>query len=202
MLAINEEFVSYQGEGMQAGVKMYFVRLQGCSVGCHFCDTKYTWKSKTPEVKEEDIVKRAKESGCEWVCLTGGEPLEQDIRLLLICLKAANLKIQVETSGMFTSKELRKIDWVTVSPKNLFAVKGIEFLRSIMSYCDELKCVITKEEDVDFYIKYFKDIAFDVPYKIFQPVDNSPQIADMLLKRDDIGEWRVRCQEQKILELR
>ena len=52
MLAINEEFYSVQGEGANTGVLQYFVRTQGCAVGCYFCDTKYTWKASEATVKE------------------------------------------------------------------------------------------------------------------------------------------------------
>ena len=187
---------------MMAGTKMYFVRTQGCSVGCHFCDTKYTWTKDQQTTDEMDIVNRAKKSGVKWVCITGGEPLEQDLALLTVYLKANGFKIQIETSGMFYQSYLKRVDWITVSPKNLFARKGVEFSRAIMDHCNELKCVVTKNGDVDFYIDYFRNLGANVDYKIFQPVDNSPEIAKMLLDRGDIDDWRVRCQEQKILNLR
>ena len=111
---------------MMAGTKMYFVRTQGCSVGCHFCDTKYTWTKDQQTTDEMDIIKRAKKSGVKWVCITGGEPLEQDLALLTVYLKANGFKIQIETSGMFYQSYLKRVDWITVSPKNLFAKKGVE----------------------------------------------------------------------------
>ncbi len=91
------------------------------------------------------------------------------------------------------------LNWVTVSPKNLFAKKGKEFNNSILTYAHELKCVITKESDVDFYVDYFEH--YD-GFKIFQPVDNKEEIAQMLLERTDIDEWKIKCQEQKVFNLR
>lgn len=40
---INEMFQTLQGEGVYTGVPAIFIRLQGCPVGCSWCDTKHTW---------------------------------------------------------------------------------------------------------------------------------------------------------------
>ena len=42
-LRVAETFRSLQGEGPSAGAPAHFLRLQGCDVGCRWCDTKYTW---------------------------------------------------------------------------------------------------------------------------------------------------------------
>lgn len=39
---INEMFQTLQGEGYFTGVPAIFIRLQGCPVGCAWCDTKHT----------------------------------------------------------------------------------------------------------------------------------------------------------------
>lgn len=199
MLAISEEFLSFQGEGMQAGTRMYFIRLQGCAVGCYFCDTKYSWKETDKITNEDDIATRAKASGARWACITGGEPLEQDIGLLVNALKAEGMKIALETSGMYQSPHLKHIDWIVVSPKNLFAKEGMEINRTTLIVMDELKCVVTKPDDVDYYINFFRPFE---AMKVFQPVDNDPKIAKMLLERKDIEEWKVKCQEQKVFQVR
>ena len=40
---VNEIFETIQGEGSYTGTPAIFVRLQGCPVGCAWCDTKHTW---------------------------------------------------------------------------------------------------------------------------------------------------------------
>ena len=42
-LRLAETFHSLQGEGPSAGTPAHFLRLQGCDVGCRWCDTKYSW---------------------------------------------------------------------------------------------------------------------------------------------------------------
>jgi organic radical activating enzyme len=44
-LRISELFLSLQGEGPSAGTPACFVRLQGCDVGCAWCDTRYSWEA-------------------------------------------------------------------------------------------------------------------------------------------------------------
>jgi len=43
MYVVNEIFNSVQGEGVKAGVWSTFIRLQGCPVGCKWCDSVRTW---------------------------------------------------------------------------------------------------------------------------------------------------------------
>lgn len=183
-----------------SGQKMYFVRLQGCTVGCYFCDTKYSWKESDQIIKEKDIIQRALDSGVEWMCITGGEPLEQDLTALVLNAQDKGLKVQIETSGQFFAGIINDIDWVTVSPKDLFSVlKDKKTNELFIIKAHEFKCVVTKPSDVDYYLKRFGH--FD-GVKHFQPVDNNPAIACMMKDRDDLGDWRVTCQQQKVFNLR
>ena len=45
MLKINEIFDTIQGEAYFTGTPATFIRLQGCPVGCAWCDTKHTWNT-------------------------------------------------------------------------------------------------------------------------------------------------------------
>ena len=45
-LPIVEEFYSIQGEGFHAGKPAYFIRVGGCDIACHFCDTKISWNPR------------------------------------------------------------------------------------------------------------------------------------------------------------
>ena len=75
-----ECFFSIQGEGATAGVPAVFVRLQGCSVGCGWCDTKYSWDpAGGREQPLGALLDEVAAFPCRRVVITGGEPLEEVI---------------------------------------------------------------------------------------------------------------------------
>ncbi len=60
---INEMFQTLQGEGYYTGVPAIFIRLQGCPVGCSWCDTKHTWEKQADrETALGDILVKTVES--------------------------------------------------------------------------------------------------------------------------------------------
>jgi 7-carboxy-7-deazaguanine synthase len=96
-----ECFYSIQGEGATAGVPCVFVRLQGCTVGCQWCDTKYSWDpGGGREQSLEALLAEVDSFGGRRVVVTGGEPLESaDFGALVHALHARGYAIEVETSG-------------------------------------------------------------------------------------------------------
>ena len=98
---IAEIFFSIQGEGVTAGAPAVFIRLQGCSVGCAWCDTKYSWDPRGGRVADLDaIVDEAVASPSRRAVITGGEPLESPAFLPLTrALAEWGFTVEVETSG-------------------------------------------------------------------------------------------------------
>jgi 7-carboxy-7-deazaguanine synthase len=100
---ISEVFLSLQGEGPSAGTPAHFVRLQGCSVGCAWCDTKYSWDASGGQALEtEELWTRARALGdASLLVVTGGEPLEHPgIARLLEQALTRWARVEVETSGV------------------------------------------------------------------------------------------------------
>ena len=153
------------------------------------------------EVDEYDVVRRAAQGKAQWICITGGEPLEQDIQDLVKLAHDNGFKVQLETSGMYMQDIVKSIDHVCVSPKQLYAKKGLKENTEILHYTHEVKCVITKEEEIDYYVKHYAEYEGS---KVFQPVDNKPEFAEMILKRNGslILKWKLQIQQHKILKLR
>ena len=98
---IAETFYSIQGEGATAGLPAIFVRLQGCTVGCGWCDTKYSWNPAAGrEVDLPALLDEVAAFPCRRVVVTGGEPLESSLfAALTAALTARGYVVEVETSG-------------------------------------------------------------------------------------------------------
>lgn len=98
---LSELFVSIQGEGVSAGTPSVFVRLQGCAVGCAWCDTKYSWDpAHGRQVALEALFAEVRAAGPDNVVLTGGEPLENAAFAAIVAgLKARGHRVEVETAG-------------------------------------------------------------------------------------------------------
>ncbi|MFI5377241.1 MAG: 7-carboxy-7-deazaguanine synthase QueE [Candidatus Rokuibacteriota bacterium] len=98
---IAETFYSIQGEGVTAGRPAIFVRLQGCSVGCGWCDTKYSWDPAAGrEVTLDGLLDEVAGLPCRRVVVTGGEPLESPLFTPLVgALAGRGYTVEVETSG-------------------------------------------------------------------------------------------------------
>jgi len=104
-LIVNEIYFSLQGEGPHQGLKTVFLRLQGCNLKCLFCDTEYAQDPKDgKEIELDEIVgtidRMAKAVvGCNYVCITGGEPLIQPVNKLIAKLCTLGLCVDIETNG-------------------------------------------------------------------------------------------------------
>jgi 7-carboxy-7-deazaguanine synthase len=117
-MRIAEIFHSIQGEGLLAGVPSIFIRISGCNLRCHWCDTPYaSWKPKGPEMSIEEILKILTEWNCDHVVLTGGEPMiAPDLPELATALKKQKKHITIETAGTILPNGI-PCDLASLSPK-------------------------------------------------------------------------------------
>ena len=115
---IAECFFSIQGEGVTVGMPAVFIRLQGCSVGCHWCDTKYSWDpADGHQATLGALVAEAAAFPCRRAVITGGEPLESSLFTPLVeALNACGFTLEVETSGILPPPPVPVDQW-NVSPK-------------------------------------------------------------------------------------
>ena len=168
-LRISECFVSIQGEGPSQGRPAAFIRLQGCSVGCSWCDSKYTWEPSGGEALDaQTAVSQMMEGTCPTLLvITGGEPLEvAGFPDLLTWASNFWWRIEVETSGVLppipATKAVRwnwspKLSSVTPRADETWAYAK-RFVRSKRAIC---KVVVSDEADWNEALERLCD--WDVP---------------------------------------
>lgn len=188
IIQINEIFYSIEGEGLRVGQPTQFVRLSKCNLRCFFCDTEF---DAYTEMTIDTIVEEVQRHKANWVCLTGGEPLGQNIIPLCHLLKENGYRIHIETNGTVDPEpELYDIieHW-TVSPKRPAIAPGLTRIT-------ELKYVVGKMFREDLVEENRAD------YIYLQPESSEPRYTqktlEILMRHP---EWRLSCRIHKMLEL-
>jgi 7-carboxy-7-deazaguanine synthase len=163
---VTEVFYSLQGEGLLVGTPSVFVRLAGCPFRCRWCDTAYSWDYSAGEkLDANEIVERVGQWSCDFVVLTGGEPMagpdlsaRPGLADLTHRLKALGKHITIETAGALYIPDLA-CDLMSISPKlgNSFSRKGthysdrldLETVRQLIrTYPYQLKFVVETSGDI------------------------------------------------------
>lgn len=155
-LRVSEVFASIQGEGPSAGTPSVFVRLQGCAVGCAWCDTRYSWNAAGGRAVALDaLLDEVQAGGADNVVVTGGEPLEHPaFAPLVAALKGLGRRVEVETAGTEPPPPVAVDQW-NVSLK--LAHSGVPEARRLRPAAIErfrdleawFKFVVASEADVD-----------------------------------------------------
>ena len=105
-LLISEIFYSLQGESTTVGLPTVFVRLTGCPLRCHYCDTEYAFTGGDYFTFDE-ILQQVAQHQASHVTVTGGEPLAQANCIgLLARLCDAGYQVSLETSGALDISEV------------------------------------------------------------------------------------------------
>ena len=202
-MRVAEIFTSIQGEGFQQGRKAVFIRFAGCSLGCDWCDTTYANEDveNAPNLLPNEIMSLVSRlPSAPLVVLTGGEPLEQDHRLItvLINLLKENFKlVQIETNGTisYVPHYAQRV-WITVSPKPK-ANYHINIHKP-----NEIKIVEDPSVTPELLDKIANKYNFSC-YHILQPKDDSIEslitCAELVVK---CPRWIVRDRLQKRLGIR
>lgn len=193
-MRVNEMFYSIQGEGYHTGTPAVFVRLSGCNLKCAFCDTKH---QQGKEITEEDIVSFVCQYPCSLVVITGGEPSLQLTESLIDKLHKHGKFVAVETNG---TKELPKnVDWITVSPKELYVGK---IGKVVLKHADEVKVVFdvnTKIEDPTFGIMADHYYVQPCDTGFIKPNQENINFCINFVKNNPL--WKISLQTQKILNV-
>jgi 7-carboxy-7-deazaguanine synthase len=218
---INEMFQTLQGEGYFTGVPAIFIRLQGCPVGCSWCDTKHTWeKDADREVDMQRILVKTAESDA-WgsasaeqllevveqqgytarhIVMTGGEPCIYDLIPLTKLFENAGFGCQIETSG--THEILCSPNtWVTVSPKvNMRG--GLKVIEQALMRADEIKHPVGRERDIEALDELLATLH-DEKHRIIalQPISQKEEATRLCIETCIARNWRLSMQTHKYLNI-
>jgi 7-carboxy-7-deazaguanine synthase len=177
MLTVNEIFHSIQGESTHAGRPCVFVRLTACDLRCTWCDTPYAFHEGR-KASVDEVVAQVDAYGCEYVEITGGEPLLQaDVYPLMRELLTRGHRVMIETGGHRSVADVppevvRIIDVKCPasgeSGRNHWA--NLDILRPQ----DEVKFVIQDRADYEFARDVVKahELAGRTAAVLFSPVHN------------------------------
>jgi 7-carboxy-7-deazaguanine synthase len=152
-LRISEIFYSLQGESNTVGLPTVFIRLTGCPLRCSYCDTAYAFSGGLVQ-SLEDILSAVRFWDCQYVTVTGGEPLAQPVCLdLLKALADEGYNVSLETSGALDvsgvdSRVVKVMDLKTPSSGEMLKNR-YENITSLTSK-DQIKFVIANAEDYDW----------------------------------------------------
>lgn len=220
MLPVNEIFETVQGEASWTGAPAVFVRLQGCDVGCPWCDTRHTWAidpaneipGSVMTAKAGDAPTFSRHSAADLaalilgttearhVVITGGEPAMHDLVALSRELLDGGRSVQLETSG---TAEVR-IDpraYVTLSPK-IDMHGGLKVRRDAVLRADELKMPVGKPADVEKLKAFLAEYRFQGKRVWLQPLSQSPKATALCIEAATRNGWRISVQTHKFLGVR
>ena len=196
-LIVNNVYRSIQLEGQYAGHPAVFVRMQGCSVGCAYCNVKGACATNmATEVSMGEVMGKVSDaqtfavftveqlvdhikaiaSPNKLVVITGGEPLEQDIGKFIYELNQEGFVASIETSG--TTEEPYWLGasgnecYLTVSIKNIEGGKKTQDWA--LDYGDVIIYPISTKEDADEFKKLIADPDNEIVYNL-QALNRNPK---------------------------
>ena len=188
-LRITEIFHSLQGEARTSGRPTVFVRLTGCPLRCHYCDSEYAFHGGERRSLQQVLAQVAAYQP-QYVCVTGGEPLAQpNCWPLLEHLCDAGYEVSLETSGALS---LEGVDPRVIKVMDLKTPDSGELAKNrwenldLLHARDQLKFVLCSRADYD-WAKFKLD-----EYKLAERVEDvlfSPSYGQLAPR--DLADWIV-----------
>lgn len=219
MLGVNEVFETIQGEATFTGTPAVFLRLQGCGVGCPWCDTKHTWAvDEANEVSLAEIVAKTADAPTyaratagqliEHLCgyrarhivITGGEPCTYDLVALTSGLLERGRNVQIETSGTSPVRVARSA-WVTLSPK-IGMPGGLRVRQDAVDRADEIKMPVGKPDDIKNLLAFSDEYNVARSAIWVQPLSRSPKATELCIEAATKNGWRVSIQTHQFIGVR
>lgn len=171
-LLITEIFHSLQGETSLSGVPFAFVRLTGCNLRCHYCDSAYAFKGGR-RMTVAQILAEIKPFSVKHALLTGGEPLlQRQTPALLDALIEQGYEISIETHGEVSIEAVAdraRIIMDVKTPASGMSRGGFRKNLRYLKASDEVKFVICSEEDYAWARGLVREGLFPAREVLFSP---------------------------------
>ena len=202
-LAVNEFFVTLQGEASFAGTPAVFVRFQGCPVACPWCDTQYA--ARLDGATLDFAAVRAKQGPGAGYADVEPEALLAAIREAGPRHVAEGFRVQIETSGTMPIRCHADV-WVTLSPK-LDMPGGLAVRQDAWERAGEIKFPVDTAADLARFEQALaaarKAAARPLTELVWlQPVSQGKEATRLCVEAAFAHQWRVSVQVHKYLDLR
>ncbi|MDO9541887.1 MAG: radical SAM protein [Kiritimatiellia bacterium] len=191
-----ETFISIQGETTWAGHPCFFIRLSGCNLRCHYCDTKYAYRGGRPYPIEK-LAADFQASKIPLVEVTGGEPLLQPGVYDLLKLLVKRGTTLLETNG---SCDISRVPEGVITildikcPGSGQADKNYWQNMRCLRPSDEVKFVLCGRKDYEWARKITKKYRLS---EHGRAVNFSPAVG--FLKPQTLASWIIRdCQPVRL----
>jgi 7-carboxy-7-deazaguanine synthase len=190
-MVVTEIFKSIQGESTYAGLPCTFVRLTGCNLRCHWCDTAYAFYGGT-KMTPAEVLEIVRKMGGNLLEFTGGEPLlqEEEVVALSKQLIDEGFRVLIETSGERFVGRLPRAVVKIVDVKCPASGESGKFCMDNLAALDpkdQIKFVIQNEQDYQFAREFISE--HNLP-KIVDEVLFSPVFGTLNPK--ELAEWILR----------
>lgn len=188
-LPVCELFLSLQGESSYAGKPCFFIRLTGCNLRCHYCDTPYalSFDAAHEDLSVETLVESAVGSGAKIVEITGGEPLvHPETPRLAQALLDAGMTVLVETNGSLD---------IGLLPRGVIRIMDVKgpgsgmadqiYLPNLekITTIDEIKFVVGERADFEYAVQRVREYHLDEKTSELQISPISGTVTPALLAR-------------------
>lgn len=183
-LFVHSIWPTIQGEGPHAGCPAIFIRLTGCNLRCHFCDTEFeTGRVLTLDEIVRQIKVAMEVCDTDLIVLTGGEPMRQQIIPLLARCADIGWYVQIETAGTVWPPEVAVAEFDGRAGRivSLDALVDGDMVQLVCSpktpkvhpkieeHCDHFKYIIKKGETDERGLPNQSTQLMNSPAKIYRP---------------------------------
>ena len=224
-------FATLQGEATFAGTPSIFIRLQGCDVGCPWCDTKHTWNLDTskqidfvqlmqlaqllqdsPEI-DKDQDKWAYANADELATFIENKYSQIGHVVITggepaiydlrpLCTSLEAMGKQVQIETSGTEDLLVSVDtWVTLSPKIDMPGRKI-VLKNCVNRANEIKMPIGKPADIVKFKNFLQIYPIDKKVPMWlQPLSQNKKATMLCVEQALSNNWKVSLQTHKFIDI-